>query len=226
MQAYVGQRNDGFSAQAAYAYKPSNQLALGFDSYLNTNQTASVQINPALYYHSIVSTDVMYSGKFFEAGVGALQEKITDPEFDPQWTYQSYGESHLVSPFVGLRWEWMKMRLMYLSVDEPTETAVGPKAEQLGAVLPHRYPFSNAYAVEGSSRFYWKKHQGFETKARYVQGSEDEFSLATVDLLYQADARWKLTGELLFVRADAIPKTVYSEYENNDMALVGVQYVF
>ena len=225
-QIYIGQKNDGFSAQAAYAYKPANQLSLGFDSYLNTNHTASVQISPTIAYHSLLSTDLLYTGKVWEFGVGALQEKMTDPEFESQWTYQSYGESHLVSPFIGFRWEWVKVRLMSISVDEPTETAMGPKAEQLGSVLPHRYPFSNAYAAEVSSRFFWKKHNGIEGKARYTQGAEDEFSMANFDLNYQMDARWKFSGGLLVVRADSSPATVYSEYENNDMAQVGVQYVF
>ena len=227
-QFYIGNSHAGFSLQTAYAYKPSNQLSLAVDGDLTSHDAVSVKVNPSFYYHSLLSADAQYVGDLFEAGVGALREKPQAPDFEPQWNYVSYGESNLVSPFVGVKWGRVKIRALSLVVHEPEETVKGPKAKEVGGLLAHRYAFGSANALEASTRFFWRRYEGITGKMRYTQGSEGEFALVTADLQYQMDQRWSLGGQVLLVRSDSSgrKKNIYSNFEDNDSAQVGVLYVF
>jgi hypothetical protein len=228
-QAFVGDAQKGWSAQTAFAYKPANQLTLGLDGDLTSSEIVNIRVNPTIFYHSLFSADLRYADDRWEAGVGGVREKPQDPESpSPEWTYQTYGESSMISPYVGVRLGQVKLRFMNLQMNKPSETAKGPKAEEIGGLLAQRYPFGSANAVEASTRFYWRRFEGIQAKARYTQSTDDEFSLVTGDLQYQIDSRWSVGGQILLVRADSDKsrKTVYSDYENNDSAQVGVLYVF
>ncbi|MFN7728272.1 MAG: hypothetical protein ACK5P7_03875 [Bdellovibrio sp.] len=228
-QFYIGNLADGFAFQAAYAYKPSNQISLAADGRILPGQIIDVEINPNIYFHRVYSADLQYAKGIFEVGVGALRDKPSDPEFTPEWTYRTYGESELISPYVGLRLGVVKLRAMALSVSGPSETASGPKTAELEKILQHRYSTNSAYAVEASTRFFWRRHEGLHGKVRLTEGSSSEYSAILGDLQYQLDSKWSVGGSLLLVRAsqsELARKTIYSDFENNDSVQMGVMYVF
>lgn len=228
-RVFIGDVNRGASVQAAYAYKPANQLVLGLNGQIKPDNAIDIDVNPTFFYHSLISADVQYSGSLFEAGAGVLREKPQAPEFEKEWTYPVYGESVVASPFVGMKLRNFKVRFMSLFVNEEDSTAAGPKAQELKPILGSRFPFRNAHAVEASARHYWRRHEGFSAKARVSQGAEDEFTLFSGSLNYQLDSRWSMGAQILLVRgesAQTASRTVYSDFENNDAGQVGVLYVF
>lgn len=227
-QAYVGKPNDGGFAQVAFAYKPMNVLSLPARAQATSNNVIQIEIAPTFQYHRLLSADLQYVYQGLEAGVGALHEKPEDPKVEQNWTYRTFNESTLVSPFIGARLGWFKLRLMTLSVNEKEDAVKGPSADEVESAMPHRYPFQNAGAAELSTRFFWAKSEGIAGKVRYTQGSKDEFSLLLGNLNFQMNADWMIWGQMALVRAKVDPdrRIQYADYENNDFAQVGVQYVF
>lgn len=228
-QFFIGEIGNGFSFQAAYAYKPSNQLSLAADGRIIPGNQIDVKINPNIYYHSVVSADLQYASDLYEIGVGALRDKPQDPEFDKEWTYRTFGQSDMISPFVGVRLGLVKLRAMSITINGPDEGAAGPKATELGDILQHRYTTTSAQAVEASARFFWKRHEGLTGRVRYTRGASGEFESVLGDLAYQLDSRWSLGASAILARVEQnalARKTVYSEYENNDLVQAGVTYVF
>jgi hypothetical protein len=228
-KAYIGKESEGPYAQVAFANKPVNQLALGFEGFVTPNNSVDVEIQPQVYYHSLASADVLYSWKNAVVGVSALKENITEPDFDPQWTYVDYSASNLLSPFAKYRERNFNVTVSYLSVQGGTETIKGDLSDQSSSYLPHRYPFRSAYqaVVNYRVRIFGPKYLYLST--RYLQGSQNEFALWTTQLSYQLQSRWSLhlTSQLVDVKdTPAGDMIAYQPYNNNDAVGVGVSYVF
>jgi hypothetical protein len=227
-QAYIGLPNDGWSFQAGGAYKPMNVLALPLRAHAESQkEDIAIELSPTFQYHRMFSADLQYGYDGWEAGIGALDEKVEDPKVDGDtWSYRTYGESLLISPFVGARIGWVKLRVMTLSVKEDSEGAKGPQSDDVAAALPHRYPFRDAGAAEASTRFYWHRYEGISGRVRYTQGAHDEFALLQGSLNYQLDRAWTLWTQGALVRANADRTILYSGYDDYDSIQAGVQYVF
>lgn len=228
-KVYVGKESDGVYAQAAFANKPVNQLALGFQGFVTPNNSVDVEIQPQVYYHSLASADVLYSWKNVVTGLSFLRENITSPDFDPQWTYVSYSASDLISPFFKYRDKNFNITLSYLNVQGGEETVQGDLSDQSSSYLPHRYPFRSAYQATVNYRFRLFTPRFIYLSTKYLQGSENEFALWTTQASYQFQTRWtaNLTAQLVDVKNNPAGDMIaYQPYNNNDAIAVGVSYVF
>lgn len=231
-RAHIGNERRGFYGQVSYANKPANQLALGFDTYLNINPNANlaeVEILPAIYFHQVTSADVKWMGKNFGVGISGLHETPSAPKYKEEWTYVVYKESNLVSPFIQLRGYGIDAKLAYISIAGGESEAIGKFANQSDQFLPQRYPFQNAGVASVTYRYRLKKDSGIGIGTRYLQGEKSEFALWSSHLYYQWEERWamNLQGQMLAVE-DSVAgrKTGYWPFVNNDSVSMGVQYVF
>ncbi len=232
---HLGKEYRGFYAQASYANKPSNQLALGFDGYVYSDgveDVTKVDIMPALYFHQVSSADIKWMGRNFGVGISGVHENPGAPKFQGEtrdWTYVVYQESNLVSPFIQLRGYGIDAKLSYISVSGGESEAIGKFASQSGKFLPQRYPFKNAGLASIAYRYRLKKDSGVGISTRYLQGERSEFSLWTSQLFYQWEERWAMNmqGQMVAVQDNPDGRsTGYWPFVNNDSVSVGVQYVF
>lgn len=228
-KVYFGKEQEGPYFQASFANKPVNQLALGFQGFVTPNNSVDVEIQPQVYYHSLASADALYSFKDVVVGLSALRESISSPTYDPQWTYVDYSRSDLISPFVKVRLKNFNIALSYLSVSGATETIKGDLSDQSSSYLPHRYPFQSAYQAVLNYRFRLVASQYLNFSTRYLQGSQNEFTLWTTQASYQFRSNWSvsMTTQMVAVQDSAAGNLIsYQAYNNNDAVAMGVNYVF
>lgn len=232
-RVYFGEEDRGLYFQGSYANKPSNQLALGFQGAVVPDNAVDVTILPAIYFHTLYGADSKYTYRYTSGavvvGVSAMQEKVQAPNYTSEWTYVTYSDATLVSPFAELSYSGFKARFSHLSVEGSESSATGTLAKQSSSVLPARLPFRGA----SQARLEWlkplKKHQALHFSTRYLTGDQSEFELLSFRGAYQWEERWSgyVISQMINVQNNPEGRaTTFFPYVNNDGVAAGVQYVF
>lgn len=236
-RVFLGKEHKGPYVQIAHAYKPQNELNLGFIGYApyleNQANAAVKQVNveilPVLSYHHISSADLFYSNKYIKAGLSGIYEVPTEPEFESNWTYATFTNSTLISPFVDLKFKDLELNFAYLTVNGGESVPVGPESHQANKFIPRRYPYRNAGSVGARYQFRFKRHENLAFSTKYLRGEAGEFDLWNTQASYQWQERWAMTlaGQLVAVENNSNGQaTAYNSYVNNDLVAIGVSYVF
>lgn len=227
MKAYAGDIQDGFYAQAAYAYKPVNQLSLGFRGFITANNELDVEVLPKVWYHRLVSVDVKYSQGGFFTGLGGFQEVVQDPEFDAQWTYNQISNSLGASVYAGMKGSRYWVRGSVLQINGAEKKTSGPDSGNASAMSTPRFQTQRAWQIAGEGLLYRSGSHRVSAETTYRQGMGNEFStwLGTVQHQVNRKWAWSLHYQLIAVAQNA-KQNFYTAYENNDLVGVGVHYVF
>jgi hypothetical protein len=228
-RAFVGDELDGFYAQLASAYKPMNQLALGFEGFLGTNSSLEITVLPSVTYHSLISGDLHFARKGFLVGVSYLSESPESPEYDSRWTYARYGKSQMISPFIGFKNREMGIALSYISISGGETTATGPRAANAKDVIPQRFPFKAAYRLSAQAELIRIKKKSVFGDASYMQNPGADWSLLQTDIHVQFHRFWTAFGGVQLAKAQdsqAGKQSYLNPFQNNDSVNLGVSYVF
>lgn len=231
-QGYLGSPEGPWGGlSASWSVKPSHQFALGIRAYGAPGSKIVVPIKPQTYRHHLFGVDYVKSWGNWKAGISFIRERPQDPSFSSEWTFVSYRDSQILSPF--LEWEFQnwKLQFSHLEVLGAESIVQGPLASQVRDFLPPRYgqPSSQSLQVE------WKqnlKKAGTWVRAstRYVinaSGASGGFGFWHTQIHYQWVRRWGLSLGGLFVSADpAATSSVYGVFQNHDQIQTGIHYGF
>ena len=229
-QIFVGQEDEGFYAQAAFAEKPSNKLALGIDG---ENQSALVwngRVRPSVYMHRLISADLKYSFSKIQLGASGLREIPREANYAPEWTYFKYQNSSLAGFFVqSLNFSSWKLRFDYLRALGGQESSTGGKLSPYVTELNgSRVPFESALQVSAELFFKFSRWQNLKLNSSLLQEEKGLFASWTSGAEYQFDRFWSIFADLqLLAASEALStKNIYFANRTNDSASVGVSYVF
>lgn len=218
-------------AQLSYAYKPANQLAIGYEGNLDVGQLkGSVDLQPQVFYHSLVGGDVSYRLRNFRMGIsGTYDRPSTDDIFEEKWTHPVFEEATLLSPYV----EWSNARwgvsLQHLEIIGGKVTEEGELANPNRAALMTRYPYQQAQQIALMTNYGFKKDRRFISKISLTHSEKNDFDLVRLSTRFRLSGLWSLLGEMQLVRAG--PMTVENQNEiaqfvNNDRLMLGAAYAF
>jgi hypothetical protein len=237
VRVYKGDLDKGFYFNTSYAYKPANQLMIGVHASelkisLASGDKAPVEVFPKAWYHNVFSTDLKYTAQNVESGIGAIYEAPENPQFDSKYSRFEYKPSLLISPFVGFKNKYFKTTLSYLKIqqDKPnTVTQDESNKDLYTSVLFPRYFFGDAFSLVLSSRIALQKSDSITLMTKVLRGAEADFTLWNFNLQYFFQRRFQVYGGFEFINvgdevaANEIP---LKTYRDNDMATMGVGYVF
>lgn len=229
-QIFLGKENEGFYAQAAFADKPSNKLALGLDG---ENQSASVwngRVRPAVYMHRLISVDAKYSFSHLQVGAGGLREIPREPTYANEWTYFKYQNSSLAGFFVqSLNFSNWKLRLDYLRAQGGQESSTGGKlAPYLTELNGNRVSFEAALQLAAEISIKLPRRQKLQLQSSVLQEEKGLFASWSSGAEYQFDRFWSIFADIqLLAASDSLSsKNIFFANRTNDFASVGVSYVF
>ncbi len=227
---FVGAPQKGAFAQISYAYKPMNELNLGFIGYAPAvRQQVNVEIQPVVSNHSVLSADFHYVFENFRAGISAARETPQTPEFSKEWTYTNFTNSSLVSPFVEFRDKQLELKASLLTIEGAESIGSGPEAHQANKFIPQRYPFRNAAQLSARYQYRLKRFENLALQTRYLRGESGEFDLWLTQASYQWRQGWAFNVVSQMVAVESSEKglkTAYNSYLDNDLLAMGVSYVF
>ncbi|WII73817.1 hypothetical protein QJS83_07995 [Bdellovibrio sp. 22V] len=218
-------------AQLSYAYKPSNQLAIGYEGNLDVAQLkGAVELQPQVFYHSLAGADVTYKANAFRIGVSGMWDRPNKDEiFKAEWTHPEFSDAVLLSPFM----EWNNGRwgvsLQHLDIFGGDVTEKGELANPDRAALMTRYPYKQAQQVAFLTNMSFRKGRKLLSKISYTYSEKNDFELIRVSTRFRLSGLWSVIGEMQMVRAGALTASNQNEiaqFVNNDRLMVGAAYVF
>lgn len=236
----IEQRREGPYVGTAYAYKPMNQIQLGYDGnlslYKQTGIDVPIKLNPYVYYHHLMGVDGGYRDRSFRAWSSILFESPDRPSIPDSVTYQSSREAFVLSggidkEFFGEGLDALRVGGSYLRVIAGNDQDRGPLAKSGVTNFENRYPFAGAFSVSASSPF-----PGFRGRTLSISSGLIYDHVTTAAIL-NVQLRSSPIGRLsLVIGADVLgndaPITDTStsnwtlKYRNNDRVYGGIHYVF
>lgn len=221
----------GLRGQLAYTYKPSNQLAIGYEGNLNVAELkGAVNLQPQVFYHSLVGGDVSYKSDRLRVGVSGMYDKPSKDEiFEEKWTHPTFEDAVLVSPFVEWTNSYFGVALQHLEIYGGKVTEEGELANENRAPLMTRYPYQQATQLSVMGNFSFKRTKKLITKVSYTHSEKNKFDLIRVSARFRLSGLWSFIGEMQMVKAEPASQdnqNDIAQFENNDRLMLGAAYVF
>lgn len=231
----VGLQDQGPFLQVAGAYKPMNQLMLGYDGVLNLgSQEANIRLRPSVAYHRLVGVDGgLQNWNGLSQKFSVLGETVLMPSHADGYTYRQASDALT----------WMSDTSFELNKDYQTTfrlgflRRLGGNAPDKGkdarpgeSIFEDRYPFTSAARIGASSRLGFLNLEKVSAKTELTYDFLMQSEIYRLQLNYQPAAQWNLVlgADIL---GSQLPAEVYSQdwirsFSINDRVYGGVSYVF
>lgn len=221
--ARVGEE-EGPWASFSYAWKPMNQLFLGYEGYLERGSgDVSATIYPRVLYHRLLAADAGYSYGFLDASVSVLQEEPVRDDVPTQWNTQESSDALAVSS--ALRVGILKAGMMWQRGGNAPD--LGPDSIAGTSRFESRYPFRRVgqVSLESSLGLLGGFGKRFFASTRLLHDFENEADVFSAELLFQPRSAWvfNLGADVLGSVSD---KGFVSRIRGHDRVYGGVKYVF
>lgn len=222
---------NGLSFQVSHIYKPDNQLALGYDGYLDIPRDRGVvALQPQVYYHSLTGGDLTYKFANFKVGVSTLYDRpAQDKIFDSQWTHPVFQDAVLVGSFIEANYRNFKVYFQRLDISGGNVTEEGDLANPARRPLMTPYPFRQANEVGVAGQIPFPKFRKLVGNLSYTRSDRNDFSLVKFNTRFKFSSLWAVYSEMQLIDAGALTvdnQNDIAQFVNNDRFLVGASYVF
>lgn len=222
---------DSLMFQVSQIYKPSNQLALGYDGVLDIPRDRGVvDLQPQVFYHSLTGADLTYRFMNWKYGVSGLYDRPDQKDvFDSKWTQPVFQNAVLVSAFVEAYFHSFKLYAQRLDISGGEVTEKGDLANPGRRPLMTRYPYRQANEVGVAGQYLFSRSRRLIAGVSYIRSDKNDFSLVKFNGRFRLSSMWSLYSEMQLIEAG--PLTVsnqndIAQFANNDRFLIGVAYVF
>lgn len=182
--------------KAGYAYKPMNQLPIGYDGYLYipTNEV-QVKIEPRVTYHHIGSFEGGYHGENADAWLGVLGELPEEQNVPTNYTIQNFGPALAVSPNVGYRFSGdgpatHRMDFGAIQTFGGVRDDSGSLAAPGQQIVESRYQYRTAVMGQWRLPLYAAGRKALSLKSRAIYDFSVQGTLLSGELKYTANNRW------------------------------------
>lgn len=224
-------------AQVAYAYKPMNQMHLGYECSQCValgNLSPQATIHPSVLMHRVATAEFGIQDENQRGWVSVTSDVPTSPKGPPEWAQSSYSDvifagasyAHYMSLFQRPGW----LKVSYLRAFEKQQP-LQPNSlmdERVESSLD-RYPYQQIAAVEWE----WVLSQTIKNqvnwRTRYTYSIPERGSWISSQLWLRQDKwSWNLSLDLLGSEIDPTSSQagLFTRYRENDRFTGGVSYVF
>lgn len=230
----IGEK-EGLWGAGAYAYKPMNQLPLGFEGYYNhATGNADVTLHPRVAYHHVASLEAGFAGSPVGGWVSVLNERPVRDVTPAAWTTQELSPSLAVSSsldvdLVGKGERATRFDLSYLRQWGGTAPDAGPYATAGKSKFDSRYPYQNAVSVGLRGPLPGRR---VDLASRVLYDLGHEGTVFSADVRFRPHRSWQIgvgADILSSPAADrgSLPAEDFiGRYRANDRVHTGVTYAF
>lgn len=214
------------------AYKPMPQILLNFPAdgrfiIGSQEQYFSVEVQPLVAYHTLISTDQEFIfNRFSKLRLSLAHEKPHLPDRPATWVTQEIGEATFLSSRLEAG-DQTKVFLTQLKVwggDQPDRGRYATDE----TFFEMRQFFKEAYGLGVETNFFFKKRLRSELSFIYDVAQKGGVFATRHDLFLKKDLRISAVLELLGLVGEdnPMPDGFLSRYRANDRAEIGVSYAF
>ena len=230
-------RSTPWWGQVAYAYKPMNQLHLGYECNKcvglgNLGPTAT--IHPSVLMHRVATAEVGLQDENQRGWVSVTSDVPTSPKGPQEWAQSSYSDvvfagasyAHFMSLLNRPGW----LKVSYLRSFETQKTQ--PQNSLLEGTVESsldRFPYKEIVAAEWEWVLKQTAKNQLNWRTRYTYSIPERGSWISSQLwLRQQNWSWNLSLDILGSQVDpnSSNEGLFTRYRENDRFTGGVSYVF
>lgn len=225
-QLFFGREGGPMRFTISSAYKPSNQLNLGFSAVAEPNR-ARAFVSPAAFYHSVTAADLTLRAGGWDWVTGLLYETVEEPlNRRPDYTYFTYKPMTVASTSLGWQDANNGLRLSGLWRVGGEAVPLGDLGSDLDGFFIDRIPYRQAFEIRGSTSQRFFGGRPVVLLAAYQQSLAGDYRRLNGGAEYSLDRDWTLWGSFLLLQASNEAPSLFRDFEDNDSLQVGVRYVF
>jgi hypothetical protein len=222
---------EGWLFRGAWAYKPMNQLQLGFDGNLSlaNEERLEIDIHPEVGFHKVGSLDGSYRSENWGVYAGLIVDQPEPTHFDNRWTYQEFSAAHLGGIGTEYLWGSTRFGLGYLRRDGGDSQMAGPRAGAAARVLPERFQFDELLKMEVTYRGDLDSQWSYELMGEWRQELKEQSEIVSGQGTLLMGPFWRAYMGMDLLRTNNLvtSKADFAEsYQSNDRVYGGIQYVF
>ena len=238
VMARVGEMK-GPWASAGYAYKPINQILIGYEgNFSHPKEQVEVTLHPRVAYHHLYSAETGFIGENMRIWASVLHENPERDTTPATWTTQEIGATTSASAradydLYGTGTRATTVHLSYLKTWATVVPDLGPLSNG-SATFDSRYPFTQALALGFRSPLPGFLGEKFYFASRFTRDLTYDGSILSGELEFNTSHHWRMGVGIDLLGSDrdisgvpaGAPLDFISRYRANDRFHGGVTYVF
>ena len=231
----LGQIQEGFWAQTAYAYKPVNQLHIAINmeqKYRTDENVALPEIHPMVVYHHVGTAEVGYSGDGVSSWFSMTYEKPIQPELSKSWIQSSLNPTsflgaNLQHSLDDLGIHQTSLTWSYLLKEETLDPEKTSESSGVDSSFS-RFLFSEVIGFAAKSLLVDRPSKQISSEVRYLYDIKERGGLLQASLSYKPRYAWTwhLGFDVMGVSDQETGSGFFKQYQGNDRVYGGVSYVF
>jgi len=229
-------RSTPWWAQLDYAYKPMNQMHLGWDCekcMTPGNLSPRATIHPSVLMHRVATLEGGVQDEDQRSWVSVTSDVPTSPQGPPGWTQSDYNDVVFAGASYAHYMNFMShpgwLKVSYLRAFEKSTAQPSILGDERVESSLDRYPYKEIVAAEWEWILMQGEHDQLSWRTRYTYSIPEEGSWVSMQLwLKQRNWSWNLSADVLGAEIDSTSQDVglFTRYRENDRLSGGVSYVF
>lgn len=218
----LGESN-GYFANLAGMYKPSNQLALGYKGTLITTRV-HIEVTPKVYFENVYSADFGYRQDWGLAQFSLLYSKPQNPKFDAVFNAPEFEQSLSWGPQILYKYENYEIFLGYLGTSGGEVKDVGPDASPDRISLSQRFLYKEAMQIQLKyADVFWNKLK-LDSSLQYLSSSKEGFRQIRFKNLFKIKGPWAFWMDFLLIDTNSSDLSNLEPYKSSDQISFGINY--
>jgi hypothetical protein len=222
-------------AQAAYAYKPMNQMHLAYDcdKCMTTNLSPTATIYPSVLMHRVATLEAGLKDEDQRAWMSVTSDIPTSPKGPSNRAQSDYNDvifagasyAHYASLFSHPGW----FKVSYMRAFENNSVQPMALVEERVESSLDRYPYKDIAALEWEWILSQTEGRQLSWRTRYTYSFPEQGSWISSQLwLQKKHWSWNLSLDILGSEIDPASSDagLFTRYRENDRVIGGASYVF
>lgn len=221
--------DQGFYSRLSGQYRPSHQMALGYQASVISAVSVQVEVQPKTYYENVIGLDFGFKNKSHHAYLSLIQNRPQEVEFAADFTKPKVSESNVASVGYELQTEFKTFELRtsasYLKIEGAEVKDQGIDAASARGSLSWKYLYSEAARLAVSGKYFATKNLILTSTATWTQGLATPYK--QLDLSNRIDWRgpWYFNLDLFLISSEDEKSPTYV-FKDLDQVWLGAGYEF
>lgn len=216
---------DGYFFKFGGLYKPSNQLALGYDGVLVTDRV-KITVHPETYMENVVHFDLGYLNEAHRLSLSTVYLRPQNPEFKSDVNAPIFEEAVSIQPKYEVRlsdsWQF---DILGLWTEGGQVTEKGPDSDPERLPLSVKYLYKKAYQVSLKYTEVFFKKLKLSSELNWLESERKELQILRSMNTIDVKGPWKFKFNLILIETSDVATNV-SYFRNLDQVWLGASYDF
>lgn len=219
----------GFYSRISGQYRPSNQMALGYQANVISAVSVQVEVIPKTYYENVVGLDLGFKNKNNHAFLSLIQSRPQEIEFAADFTKPIMSESNIISTGYTFQSSFQKFdvraRAYYLKIIGDEVKDQGTDAAESRSSLSWKYLYNEAVRLSIAAKYFANKNLNVISELTWTQGISTGFKQFDLSNRIDFGGPWFVNLDVFLISSDDEKNPTFA-FKDLDQIWLGAGYEF